>query len=297
VNFLRRSTGPILPPKPPREIIRPTQELARLNEFLITPEQAEVFMEYNTLNRPESGDKSGQYSDDMADGCFLYNYQPIIFDRNLTLLDGQTRLRACMESGIPFKSDIVFGADPKIRPTVDIGRTRTLKHMLDMEKRQPHTTAAAALANMLLLHRRHGIASLNNNSKRPTKPAAKAALDAGEFAFLDEAIRWSRSGLKSLVKPPRVIGFTYHIFAEQDKDTADRFFSALAAEANLAADSPVLILLKRLRGKPVSVLESIALFFKAWVKFRDGEACQQLRWSEAEPFPSIEMGNRKRRVA
>ena len=95
---------------------------------------------------------------------------------------------------------------------------------------------------------------------------------------------------------PRVMAFCYYLFSAQNPDLAERFFNHLASGAGLSEHSPVYLLRERLRtnsaGKAkLPILEIIALFFKAWIAYRNGKSVKCLRWNNSganpEKFPEI----------
>ncbi|MDP2620568.1 MAG: hypothetical protein Q8P46_10395, partial [Hyphomicrobiales bacterium] len=73
----------------------------------ITPELAREWLEKtNRKNRPLSELKWTAYAVDMLEGRWQYNGDAIRFGSDGVLLDGQHRLMACVEAGIPFETDV-----------------------------------------------------------------------------------------------------------------------------------------------------------------------------------------------
>lgn len=67
-----------------------------------------------------------RYKAEMLAGRWKENGQPIVFEGNNYLVDGQHRLRAIIEADIPVKSLVVYGVDTDAAMTIDTGLSRTL---------------------------------------------------------------------------------------------------------------------------------------------------------------------------
>ncbi|MBI1955900.1 MAG: hypothetical protein HYS38_05855 [Acidobacteria bacterium] len=99
------------------------------------------------------------------------------------------------------------------------------------------------------------------------------------------AANWARK-----LTAPRIISFCYFVFSEQDPALVERFFTEFSQGINLRSDSPVYHLRERLLANRIAKsklpdLEIIALFFKAWIAYRDGRAIRNLRWRSEGPAP------------
>jgi hypothetical protein len=79
--------------------------LPRRMRMMVTPELAKQWLEANTHNRPLSEELVIAYMVDMLDGRWQYNGDAIRFDHTGRLIDGQHRLHACIEAGVPFETD------------------------------------------------------------------------------------------------------------------------------------------------------------------------------------------------
>lgn len=261
--------------------------------LLITPKVAREWLDKtNRKNRPLSELKWMGYAIDMMEGRWQYNADTIRFGSDGVLLDGQHRLQACVEAGVPFESDVVFGLDPGVLGTIDIGEGRRSSEIAHLDGIE-NASNACALAQLLLIHRRHGIQRMNHWQVKPTKTQIVEAVrsEPRMSQVAGRAAAWGRK-----LVAPRVLTFCYFLFSEQDQAQADRFFEEFSLGANLRADSPVYQLRERLLANRIAkaklpLLEIIALFFKAWIAFRQGRAVRQLRWRSegptAEKFPDI----------
>src|ERR1035438_9398924 len=65
----------------------------------ITPELATLWLQLNEQNRRPRASKIAAFSSDMSCGLWRITHQPIAFDTNGKLKDGQHRLMAIAQSG------------------------------------------------------------------------------------------------------------------------------------------------------------------------------------------------------
>ena len=110
----------------------------------ITPEKAADYLEKNTKrNRKVANRRVHLFARDMASGRWVSNGEPIIFDKSGELIDGQHRLLAIIEAGIPVKMLVVRGVPKKAFETIDQGSSRTLAVVLGSTGVQASSARAA----------------------------------------------------------------------------------------------------------------------------------------------------------
>ena len=229
---------------------------------------------------------------DLIEHRWVWNGTPIRFASDGTLLDGQHRLTACVEANVPLDTDIIFGMSAATLSTIDTGRTRTVSQIGTSEG-IANSSAACALANLVLIHEACGIEHMRNDSHQPSKAQILQRVQAdAHIAYVAGHISKLRNGFTH----PRVIAFCYYLFSKQDKELADVFFAQFKDGANLASDNPVFQLRSRLFTNQSSkaklpMLEIIALVFKAWIACRKNQAVRELRYRSSgnapERFPQI----------
>ncbi len=86
------------------------------------------------------------YARDMITGHWQLNGMPLIFDRDGRLLDGQTRLEACIAAVTGFRTLIVENIEPEAFVTIDNTRHRALGAILGLRRE----TGGAILASTLI---------------------------------------------------------------------------------------------------------------------------------------------------
>jgi len=116
---------------------------------LITPELAAKFLERNKVNRPVRPLRVLLLAENIRNGEWITTHQGIAFDRNGNLIDGQHRLLAMIQSGVPCMTFVTTGCDPKSYSVIDIGSKRTFSDSLRIEKYelQPSSLFARILSS------------------------------------------------------------------------------------------------------------------------------------------------------
>ena len=109
---------------PSFEIVRVTPELA-----------AKLVAANHADNRPISQFAVSKYARDMAAGRWVVTHQGIAINRAGQVVDGQHRLLAVIESGVPVHMAIVTGCNLEYDSPLDQGRARTAAHVLHKNKR------------------------------------------------------------------------------------------------------------------------------------------------------------------
>ena len=95
-------------------------------EVLVTKEMADAMLAHNTNNyRSVKWRVVHRYSRAMANGMWRENGEPIVFDEDGVLKDGQHRLLAILESGVSVKMLIVRGISRDVT-TFDEGSNRSV---------------------------------------------------------------------------------------------------------------------------------------------------------------------------
>jgi len=121
----------------------------------ITPSVAASWLDKNHKNRRKSTRHLAQSARDMKSGNWQLTGDSIKFDKNGTLVDGQHRLAACVESDSAFKSLVVYGLETTTRNVIDTGKGRSNSDVLTMHGASNSIALAAALK--FLVNERNGI--------------------------------------------------------------------------------------------------------------------------------------------
>jgi hypothetical protein len=262
-------------------------------EVKVGPDLAERILQFNKNNRPLSNAIVGKYAKAMADGQWVRSQlQTIgIHLASNTLLDGQHRLKAIIQSGVSVWLRIVLvkGDAQKISETIDTCRRRSASDTLAMAG-YTRTNRLSAAALLLIryrsptIHTAKGVAT-NTDIRTAVEHHPKLVESTESIAEI--------SALKEILSPSVAV-FSHYLFGLADKDYRDLFFDALASGAGLEESSPVLKLRNlALRQRANSEKQRnalpqewiLAITIKAWNAFVTGKEIRVLKWSIDESFP------------
>lgn len=261
-----------------------------IKRMRVSPQQARWWLDsQNSHNRRMVESVWRAYARDMEAGRWKFNGDTIRFDRDGILIDGQHRLKACAETGIPLDTLVVTGLDrEEVMPTCDIGSIRTAAQIGDIDGIANSTRAAAIALRVIGYRSKYGLSILKNAHLRPTKT------EVTEFMRSDARLRSvaSHAHLASGLMPPGMAGLCYYVFSEKFPiPLVDEFFSALSTGVGLSAKHPIYLLRERLlrnrseRAK-LPQIDIAALTFKAFKAFAAGKSMNVLRWTN-EAFPEL----------
>lgn len=118
----------------------------------ITPDMAAQWLEMNTRNRKPRSGVIEKYARDMKSGRWQVTGDAIRFDSDANLIDGQHRLMACVKSGAPFSTLVIYGLQPDTQDVLDQGATRRAEDVLSLKGWQ-NVTGLAATARVLMAER------------------------------------------------------------------------------------------------------------------------------------------------
>lgn len=110
-------------------------------EELITPELAAEYLTHNTMNRPFKKPSIQRYAVEMESGDWYETGDPIKFDTDFVLADGQNRLESIVRSGTTQVMYVARGLDPRARLVIDDGDKRSFADNLVMNNLASSTIA------------------------------------------------------------------------------------------------------------------------------------------------------------
>lgn len=263
--------------------------------MIIDPDSArEILRHQNTKNRPCSPVNIVKYARDMTAGNWKVNGEAIVFAWNGRLMDGQNRLHACVKTGIPLVTFVVFGVDPDAFDTINQGKKRGVGEALGIAGERNGKNLAASIA---LLNTYETSTSLSGFVS--VKPLTVGESDEvlRRHPGLRESVSYICSRNKTLwFLMPRVGSVCHYLFTQIAPFEADLFFDDLASGVGLDYGDPVLYLRNRLMREKdakakLPMADIMALTIKAWNIRRSGRKVlnKQLNWKSGglkpEPFP------------
>ena len=255
----------------------------------ITPTIAAEWLQMNTMNRPPKASTSiPKFARDMLAGNWPLNGQTIIRAIDGTLLDGQNRCMACVESGIPFTTLVVEGVDQDAFVTIDRGTARTPGDMLTILGVENATAVAAAATYVWRYQNGKPLKAGGPNS--PTVDELLRVVTCNPD-IADSVTIGKRPN--NPLRPPAAASFTHWLLSQKDAALATEFFDRLTIGDQLPADSPILqlkhLLDKANRGQArqhvLPARSRIGVTVKAWNLWRSGKTTRLLSFKSTEAVP------------
>lgn len=113
---------------------------------LVTPALAVELLSINEDNRRVARNKVVEWANVMRQGRWRNTHQAIAIDDDGNVLDGQHRLHAVVETGIPVWMRVWFGESRDVFPVLDRGANRMAAQFVDVKNATVVTAAAKLLA-------------------------------------------------------------------------------------------------------------------------------------------------------
>lgn len=251
----------------------------------VTPEQATEWLETrNTNNRRIRKNQVQQLARDMAEGNWLLTGDSIKFDKNGVLRDGQHRLAAIVESGIPAQLLVVRGIEPEAQSAIDIGSRRLAYDALKLRGVEGDMKNAAAIARSVFMY---------DNARVPTHLETIKFVEDHEEELADAVTVSEMVRRSGQLTGGSFYGAAYYLLARINRAAAGDFFEKLASGVELEKGSPILLLRRHLsKGLPYGFgrgawhfRQNFGVVVHAWNAWRDGKELQQMRVPKEAPEP------------
>lgn len=269
-----------------------------VNIITITPDMASALLEANTHNRPISRARVRMYADAMKRGQWKVNGESIKTSRNpltgeIRLLDGQHRLVACIESGMPFKTLAVSDLEEAVFSVIDRGKARGNGDILAIAGIKPGSHIAPAVKYFICLE-------AGMNPRNRDHLMLVTGEDILEYTRRNhDAIQWALAHGRRLDAAIGGIRTAWIIFAglvaneRGERDTVDKFLESIHSGEALMIGDPRLALRNWVirNGKTRNgalTAENVATYIRVFNQWLDGEELKIVRpWTSANDWPQI----------
>lgn len=258
----------------------------------ITPEMAAEILEMNENNRPLRQMMVKKYASDMRAGRWALNGEAIQMN-GTRLLNGQHRLKACVEAGVPFTTLLVRGVDSSLFKTFDQHGKRTNGDVLAIMGVKSHNVVASA-ARMA--------AAFTMFTKLKTPIGAMVALsqsgfDVSTWVIDNPTIEHSaRIGIRGYTNArfhvPSVLSAFHFMASRISIEHADDFVEMVVMGNNIEKGHPCLALRNsmitraavRAKDRPEYVLTK---HLHAWNAYRRGRELITVRVNPDDVIPAM----------
>lgn len=256
---------------------------------LITPELAGDFLASNFANnRVLRTERANEYARQMAQGQWTLAEAAIVFDASGRMVNGQHRLTACIQAGVPFLSIVAVGVDSAAILNLDTGYTRTVGQSLHIQG-VGNASSLASLAEYVRLWERRRVTAPHIKRAFGLSRAERLEFIVSHELELKEALSWGTRVYNAVGTNRTAAALCYLVLKKAGgEELVERFFTGLVEGVMLPPGDPILLLQKRLRGDSRSRPDpwgQVYLIIKAWNMWRRGKRGQQLFWRSDEPVP------------
>lgn len=258
----------------------------------VTPDIAQSWLQHNSANRIFVRGNFDFIKSQMIEGTWRDNGECIKFSYG-KLIDGQHRLTAIAETGLPQIVSVEYGLDPEVQSTIDTGRKRSSAAVLSIEGMTPWECNVVGTGIHTLINYDKGLAIYNREKSTNEKVRTYFIEHAGEIASSTQVV-------KSLPRQPSIIpsamSFALHvIFSRLSPEMATEFIQQIHNPVGLPANSPIMVLHNRLIAdmlykKKRSTYEKFGFVIKAWNIYRRNGSIKtdhSLRILNGSDFPEI----------
>lgn len=250
----------------------------------ITPETAAVMLQLNKNNRPVNTRHVKSLAREIQEGRWQVNGDTIAFSSD-RLVDGQHRLMAIIESGIPVTTFVVRGVASESFLTKDSGKRRKTCDAMAING-VPWANSVAAVCLKVWQYFDGGRIGTMNKS-----PSTSELMEIYEqHPDIQRSVQMIST--KQRIITPSLIASLHYLFSRHDQDAADKFLQDVLTGASLGPEDPVFLLRQRLvdnvaSKSKLSYSYVAALVIKAWNLRREGKTAKQLKCNADEAFPII----------
>lgn len=239
----------------------------------VTPALADLILKRNPDNRNLRKARLAEIKADLQNDNFAMNGESIILSKDGLLNDGQHRLVAVRDTGIPLQTMMVFGVARSSRLTLDQGTSRSSGDYLGMAGKGVDANTVAAVARLIIQYGRSGSIDPSNRGGRINRVVTKSeivgiAMDR-EIEIVASIKCTTRCG--KWIGSRSFVSFAHWVLAQADHNAATDFFERLVDGA-VTAEQPLYTLRQRLIGEPtMSTPSRLEAMVRTWNATRRGE--------------------------
>ena len=254
----------------------------------ITPEWAAVALNKNVNFRQMTPLRYEKYRDEILNERFKLNGETIKFDDRGNLIDGQNRLKAVLEAGLPIQSVVVYGVSQDAVATIDVGQQRSLPQLLKSLNYEHPSILAGASG---YVHRYEKTKFFKTGDIISRKESIDFLRD---HPTLVDAVRFTNRTWRLFNRWALHAAVYYTLAAKAGNSLADEFYLMLIEGLNMnSMENPVYILREKLayeksieRKTPENVYAG--LIIKTWNLWLTRGTVKQIRYKyHKEGIPPI----------
>lgn len=211
----------------------------------IGPGKAAIYMEKNVKNRAIKPRALQRLVDQMNDGEWKENTgEAIKFARDGTLIDGQHRLQAVINSGKTFKFLVIKGLNKEVFEVIDTGKARNAGDALHLMGVKNYYNISALIRNYLYLRAGRILNKQNDAVSTSHKIIEAYEEDPQGWHDVNQKASILYQTISKIITQT-MIGCYYKFFSEQEPEETEVFFQKLCSGVGISDErDPIAVLRK-----------------------------------------------------
>lgn len=245
---------------------------------------AKSLLSGNKKNRSLSKKTVDKYAAALKKQEWQLNGETIKIAPDGRIIDGQHRLNAILQSGVPMTTYVAYDIPEACFYTIDTGKNRSGSDILKINGVEKYTTMKAATLRII-----DGLNSGLNTQKASrfhTISSAKLLDVYSDLPAFDEDLNQAGK-LKNAVSlfGAASVGVLYYMAGRKNSEQRDLFFRSLNSGENLMSGSPILaarnkIVNSKIADEPLTPAEKLNLLISAWNNYRKDNSVSYLKYSK-----------------
>jgi len=251
----------------------------------INPEKAKEYLELNKKNRHITRYHLLGLVHEMKERRWIFNGDPIRFNGN-TLIDGQHRLMAVIESDTAQEFVVIRQLSNAAFETIDTGRRRSTSDFLSIGG-EHYPIAISSGLRWLTAWKRFK----NFNSKEPIPNTEKLSF-LQEYTEVRQLIIGYAGGKSPLRMSPGMLGTCHLLLREKNKKSADQYMDQLTTGIELKIGDPAYTVRQWIIKRPAGsnykfTTQAGHLIIRGWNSWRQDERLTMLKNVDMVPTEII----------
>jgi hypothetical protein len=272
------------------------QSRLRLEVMTITPALAQEWIDRGGTNRKLTKRRVDAMAAAIARGEWQLTGEAIKLDSEGRVRDGQNRLHAIVQAGIPVQSVVAHGVTDDAFDVMDTGRSRNAADVLHIHGYPSQNALAAAARGLMFVERYGRVFPTQRDAHLFITPASTLDYVQTHPEVMDGVRLGDRIYHSGIQGGIGLWSIVMTLFLRLDPEQAEEFAEHLTTGAGLQRGHPLLLLRNHLLGSQrdqYSTLSGretlVAIAIKAWNAWRLGKNLSSLSWRgegrRAEAFP------------
>jgi len=256
----------------------------------ITPVVATEMLKKNLNNRKVSENHVRFLAEEMRNGNWLFDGQPLRFDENNVLIDGQHRLNAIIKSQTSQNLLIITGLKKESFRVMDTGKNRNAADVLSINGEQYYSTIASCAKFIIML--KSGSSDRNRIGRTSNTNIVKWLENNRSIVDHIKTAEKLKHAFSGVLTSTYIASFRF-LFAEKDVLKSEEFIRKLCTGLDLTEKDPILTLRRTLIKEKMAKWnmpqkDKQALIIKGWNAYRLGKTPRWFRWNkDTDEFPNI----------